>query len=179
MRKFNLGGNYDLRFQLSPQQKSAITRAHNRYKSIVNNPDNFQIVAVKNKTAKSITSAAKKVKISGGITKLIIPKEKQQSVTVKRGKVVYTEKGFTTTVMGGGMQFFDESKKAFAKKLKKGEYVTVKIGGARPFERTFTDRLSLLNYMRDWKPKDDPKADLIQSISIVRVDRPAKKKAKK
>jgi hypothetical protein len=35
--------------------------------------------------------------------------------------------------------------------------------------------LSLLNYMRDWKPKDDPKSDLIQNISIVRVDRQPKK----
>ena len=183
LRSFGLGGDYDLRFGLSPQQKSAITRKYNQFKSIVDYTDNYQILTVKNKTAKEISVAAKKIKLKNGKTKLIVPIEKGQKVTIKRGRAVFSGGGFNEEVYKGGLDFFNNAKKVFAKKLKKNEYVTVRIGDARPFNMHFKDMNSLLNYMQAWTPKEDQKEKLISHISITRLDRkfelPAKRRTKK
>jgi hypothetical protein len=181
LRAFGLGGNFDLR-SLTPQQKGAISRQYDKFRSIVEYPEQFQIVTVKNKTAKEITIAAKKVKKKNGKTKLIIPVEKGQKVTIKNGHAVFSGGGFNEEVYKGGWDFFDNAKKVFSKKLKKGEYVTVRIGDNRPFSTTFTDLNSLLHYMQAWTPTDTQKEKLISHISITRLDRkfalPPKRKSK-
>jgi len=63
LRAFGLGGNFNLARKLSPQQKSAITRKYDKFKSIVDYADNYQILTVKTKTANDISIAAKKVKL--------------------------------------------------------------------------------------------------------------------
>lgn len=178
LRAFGLGGDFDLRYGLTPQQKSAITRKYNQFKSIVDYSDNYQILTVKNKTAKEISIAAKKVKIKGGKTKLIIPVEKGQKVRIKRGRAIFSGGGFNEEVYKGGWDFFDNAKKVFAKKLKKGEYISVRIGDHRPFSRNFPDLNSMLYYMQDWKPKEDNKEDLISHISIVRIQGPVERPKK-
>lgn len=183
LRAFGLGGDFDLRYGLTPQQKSAITRKYNQYKSIVDYSDNYKILTVKSKTAKDITVAAKKIKAKGGKTKLIIPVEKGQNVKIVRGNAVFSGGGFHEEVFKGGWDFFNNAKKVFAKKLKKGEYVTVRVGDNRPFNRSFTDIKSLLNYMKEWRPNDASKENLISHISITRLDRkfdlPPKKRTSK
>ena len=183
LRAFGLGGNFNLARKLSPQQKSAITRKYQQYQSIVDYADNYQILTVKNKTAKDISIAAKKIKLKGGKTKMIVPIEKGQKVSIKKGRAVFTGGGFNEEVYKGGFEFFENAKKVFAKKLKKNEYVTVRIGDARPFNMHFKDINSLLNYMQAWTPKEDQKEKLISHISITRLDRkfelPAKRRTKK
>jgi hypothetical protein len=175
LRSFGLGGDYDLRRGFTPQQKSAITRNYNRYKSIVDYSDNYQILTVKNKTASEISVAAKKIKLSNGKTKLIVPIEKGQKVTIKKGRAIFSGGGFHEEVYKGGWDFFDNAKKVFAKKLKRGEYVTVRVGDTRPFNRSFTDINTLFNYMQSWTPRDEQKEKLINHISIIRTDMPIKK----
>lgn len=178
-----MGGDFDLRYGLTPQQKSAITRNYKKYKSIVDYSDNFQILTVKTKTAKGISVAAKKINLKNGKTKMIIPIESGQKVTIKRGRAVFSGGGFEEEVFKGGWDFFDNAKKVFSKKLKRGEYVSVRVGDHRPFHRTFHDINTLLNYMQGWKPIEDQKEDLISHISIVRVqgaaERPKKKRTSK
>lgn len=168
-----------MRRSFSPQQKSAITRKYNQFKSIVDYSDNYQILTVKNKTAKEISIAAKKVKLKGGKTKLIVPIEKGQKVSIKRGRAVFSGGGFREEVYKGGWDFFENAKKVFAKKLKKGEYISVRIGDNRPFNRSFTDINTLLNYMHAWTPIDEQKEKLIGHISIIRTDVPIEKAKKK
>jgi len=185
LRKFGLGGNYDLRRELSPQQKAAITRQADRYGSIINYPDNFAIVQVKNKTAESITAAAKKVKQKGGKTKLIVPIEKGQKVSIKRGHLAIKDKQFSEEIYPGGWKFFENAQKVFKKKLKSGEYVTIRVGGNRPFSRIFKSMGELLNYAQGWMPNDwnrlgngkkamaerqELKNSLIDHISITRIN---------
>lgn len=184
LRAFGLGGNFNLARKLSPQQKSAITRKYQQYQSIVDYADNYQILTVKNKTAKEITVAAKKIPIKNkGKTKLIVPIEKGQKVSIKRGNVVFSGGGFNEEVFKGGWDFFKNADKVFAKKLKKNEFVTVRVGDNRPFNMRFKDKTSLLNYMQAWTPKDQQKEKLISHISITRLDRkfdlPPKKRTKK
>ena len=178
MRSFGLGGNYDLRYGLTPQQKSAITRKYKQFQTIVDYSDNYQILTVKNKTANDISIAAKKIKLKGGKTKLIVPIEKGQKVTIKRGRAIFSGGGFQEEVYKGGWDFFDNAKKVFSKKLKKGEYVSVRIGDNRPFNRTFTDINTLLNYMQGWTPIDEQKEKLISHISIIRTNAPVVKPKK-
>ena len=172
LRAFGLGGDFNLARKLSPQQKSAITRKYNQYKSIVDYSDNYQILTVKNKTANDISIAAKKIKLKKGKTKLIIPIEKGQKVKIKNNRAVFTGGGFSEEVYKGGWDFFKNAKTVFKKKLKKGEFVTVRIGDHRPFARSFTDLNSLMNYMAAWTPKEDQKESLISHISILRTNRP-------
>lgn len=140
-------------------------------------------MTVKTKTANDISIAAKKVKLKKGKTKLIIPIEKGQKVKIQKGRAIFTGGGFSEEVYKGGWDFFKNAEKVFKKKLKKGEYVTVRIGDHRAFNRTFTDINTLLNYMRNWTPTDDNKNDLISHISIVRtnapVNRPKRKRTNK
>jgi hypothetical protein len=79
----------------------------------------------------------------------------------------------------------------YNKKLGKHEYITVKIGDNRPFNTTFPNLNSLLNYMHAWQPKDAikypnsdwaKKENMISHISIVKIfdkSRGVKKHAKK
>jgi len=179
LRSFGLGGDYDLRRAFSAQQKSAITRKYNQFKTIVDYSDNYQILTVKNKTAKEISVAAKKIKLKGGKTKLIVPIEKGQKVTIKRGRAVFSGGGFEEEVYKGGWDLFENAKKVFAKKLKKGEYISVRIGDHRPFHRNFPNLNSMLYYMQDWQPKEDNKEELISHISITRIKGPKERQNKR
>ena len=185
MRRFGLGGKFDLRKQLSPQQKAAITRQTNKYSAIVNYPDNYTVAQVKNKTAEKITVAAKKVKAKNGKTNLIIPIEKGQKVTIKGGNVIFKGGGFSEEVFPGGWDFFANAEKAFSKKLKKNEYITMRVGENRPFSRIFKTMGELLNYASAWNPDDwrklgnskadmkkraQLKTDLISHVSITRIN---------
>lgn len=185
MRKFGLGGNFDLRRELSPQQKGAITRQYEKYRSIVNYPENYTVKQVKNSTAEKITIAAKKVKAEKGKTKLIIPIEKGQTVKIKKGNVIFTGGGFSEEVYPGGFEFFKNAEKAFAKKLKKNEYITMRVGDNRPFSRIFKSMGELMNYAQGWNPDDwrklgnsksdmkkraKLKNDLISHVSITRIN---------
>ena len=156
----------------------------------MNYPKDYQILTVKNKTAKEITIAAKKVKSKNGKTKLIIPVEKGQKVTIKRGRVNFSGAGFNEEVFKGGWDFFENTKKVFKRKLKDNEYVTVRVGDNRPFSRVFNSANDLLNYMAAWLPNDwqrlgnspkdlkkrqTMKNELITHISITRLQFPSMK----
>lgn len=176
LRSFGLGGDFDLRYGLSPQQKSAITRKYKQFQTIVNHPEQFQILTVKNKTAKKINIAAKKIPIKNGKTKLIIPVDVGEKVSIRKGRAVYKYKGFTSEVLSSGSDFFADAEKAFKRKLKKNEYIQVQIGSAKPFKKTFTDLKTLLFYTNNFTPKDDPKDYLIQQLIFTRVEMPVPKK---
>jgi hypothetical protein len=191
LRAFGLGGNFDLRRKLTPQQKGAITRQIQKFSTIVNYPDNFAVTQVKNKTAEKITIAAKKIPGKNGKTKLIIPIEKGQTVSVKRGNVVFKGGGYNEEVFPGGWDFFKNAEKAFSKKLKKNEYITMRVGDNRPFSRIFKNMGELLNYAQGWNPDDwrklgasktdmkkrrELKNDLINHVSITRIDFGKKKR---
>jgi len=188
-----LGGNFDLRGKLSPQQKGAITRQIEKYSSILNYPDNYAVLQAKNSIAKKITVAVKKRAAGKGKTTLIIPIEKGQKVALRGENVIFKDGQFTEEVFPGGWDFFNNAKKAFAKKLKHGEAVTIRVGDNKPFARIFKSMGELMNYAQGWTPDDwrklgksksdmkkrrELKNDLISHISITRAifrDKPKRK----
>lgn len=162
---------------MTPQQKAAITRKHNKHKSVLNNLQDFARVIVNSNTAKKIDADSMRVKTKTGKVALFIHKEKDQRVKVKRGRVIKESQQYREEVYPGGWNFFDNAQKVFKKKLKRNEYITVKIGDHQAFNRSFKDINSLLNYMAAWTPKDKKtakgrarlKEELISHISIVKV----------
>lgn len=161
----------DLRKKLTRQQKSAITRKHNKHKTIVTHLQAFAQRIVNKSTAKEIDTAALKVKTKSGKIKLFIPTPEGQTAHIKKGRVVIESKNYREEIYPGGWNFFKNAEKLFKKKLVKNEYITVRIGDNNSFNRTFKDINSLLFYMREWQPKDplETKENLIGHISIVKV----------
>lgn len=163
--------NIDLRKTPTSSQKGTITKAFDKHKSLLSNLQDFTIRTVSRKTAKSIDTAALKIKTKSGKEKLFIPTPHGEKVRIKKGRVNLDTKNYHEEIYPGGWQFFDNAKKIFKKKLGKNEYITVRIGENAAFNRTFKDINSLLFYMRDWSPKDaqESKQNLIGHISIVKV----------
>lgn len=156
---------------LTPTQKGRITKAFKQNSEIIKNPQDFQKVSVSRKTAKQLDSAALIVKRSKKST-AYIPKEKNQEIRVLKGGIIRKRKGdYEIKVYPAGWDTLKTADKLFARKLKRNEYVTAQIGDHAHFNRTFTSKNDLLNYLQGWQPKDPRtnKSDLITKFALVKV----------
>jgi hypothetical protein len=147
-----LPDKYNLQKQLTPAQKSAVTRMFDKHAYLLNHPDEFSVKSLSKSKANILTVAAAKFK-TGKKIKAFIPIEKGQAVTVKKnGQVVFRDRIKEETVFPGGWRTEDAINKAFAKKLRKKEYITARIGGRQPFNRTFDSKAQLMNYLKGFMP---------------------------
>lgn len=176
-------GDFDLRRALTPNEKRKITATYNARQSLFDHPAEFQRVTVKNKTSKSITGAAVKIKkIGKGKTDLYIPIEKGEKAKVIRGEIVKTKGRMKETIKGAGWDLHEKARRAF-EKLKPGQAISFQIGGSPKFSRFYTsaaDFNAAMNYLRanngNWntgpngtKGNVDP---LIEHFSVVVFDNP-------
>lgn len=156
---------------LTPAQKGRITKAFKQNSEVIKNPQDFQRVSVSRKTAKALDSAkliVKRAKKSNAY----IPKEKNQEIRVLKGGIIRKRKGdYEIKVYPAGWDTLKTADKLFKKKLKRGEYVTAQIGDHAHFNRTFTSKAEMLNYLHNWQPKDPRtnKSDLITKFALVKV----------
>ena len=89
-----------------------------------------------------------------------------------KGGIIRKRKGdYEIKVYPAGWDTLKTADKLFARKLKRNEYVTAQIGDHAHFNRTFTSKNDLLNYLQGWQPKDPRtnKSDLITKFALVKV----------
>ncbi len=156
---------------LTPSQKGRITIAFKQNSEVIKNPQDFQRVSVSRKTAKALDSAALIVRKAKKST-AYIPMEKNQEIRVLKGGIIRKRKGdYEIKVYPAGWDTLKTADKLFKKKLKRGEYVTAQIGDHAHFNRTFTNKAEMLNYLHNWQPKDPRtnKSDLITKFALVKV----------
>lgn len=149
--------DYDLRKPLSPGQKSNITRLENKFKPILNSPDNYSSRVISTKRAENIGGESFKIKTSKGRkgkTRVYflgkITEVSRDSITVERKKedILFTNKIYDTQKGDIYTRI-----KLTAKKLKPDEFLTITLGGSQ-FNTKWVTPQQLDAYLQDWIPKD-------------------------
>lgn len=185
--------DYDLRFKLNNGQKSRITKLYHQYETLIRRPEDFSSVTLSKRRAKAVNGAAYELK-AGKKIKLVffgkVEKVGRDSITVKEG--VFTNKIYD----GSGADLLKRIENFDFNKLGKNQVATITLNG-RQFNIRFAQKEMMLNYLKDWSPKEakekllskkksqELKADLFSHMQITTVNVPkigeyrGKKKATK
>ena len=156
-------------------QKSAVTRKYNECRDIVNHPENYERISVSKKTAK-IADWDVARKSTGKKVSLFIPKESNGHARISRSGVlpilILEYPDYIERVYPGGEKFFEVAEKVFKKEHDPRHWITARIGENASFKTArFDDRMALMNYLRNWEPKDisqrGRKHELIKHFSVV------------
>lgn len=159
---------YDLRRNLTPAQKSVITRQWNRYGELITNTERYARRHVSNKRIKELKKHGYK---THGNTAWI-PMNGYENVHIKHGKIVYrgADKG-RDVLLDTGANILRRLTKLTRKQLPPGQRVTVKIGENDRFSIVFASYKELENYLRAWHPEnpkhENERENLINQMSIV------------
>lgn len=164
---------------MTPADKARVTRNYNKYRDIVNHPENYERISVSRKTAKiadwDIVRKATKSKVT-----IWVPKESDASVKIKRRRVageimpvaIFDYPTHTEKVYPGGQKFFQVAEQVFTTEHDPRHWITARIGENSSFRTArFDDRNALMNYLQAWQPKDKSwvgrKHELIRHFSVV------------
>ena len=176
--------DYDLRKTLNQGQKAAITRLWRQNSAVITHADNFESRHVAKAAADKMRRDGYTVNKKG---RVFVQKEGYDNVSIKsRKKKDGTREVKITRATGNKksvtkvyseFELLSALEKFDSDKLRKNQYVTVRIGDNAAFKLRYKDKKQLLDYVRNsWRPKD-PGADrdfLISQMSIVTIegDRP-------
>lgn len=175
------------RLRLSPVKKkkrytkseqAKIRRYYNKYKDLINSPDDYKKVNV---SKKSLADELKKMGIPIAGKRAFIPKQGYDDVRITTNphyhipvierrtadKIVH-EPIQTKLNMLEFLEQYDKDKN----KLPKGTAITIQIGENNPFKTAFTSYSSLLNYLKHgFAPKDEGEDldELLESMEIVYI----------
>lgn len=182
-RKLKKAGiiNFDLRRNLTPQQKAAITRQSKKYGEVLDS-DQFVTRHISTKKAKILkgrgyatynnkvwipTDGAERVQVT---TKWI--KGKKMDV-IKRTKTDKKMRLSEIELIIAKDRLHDEIEAQMATMLPRGQFYTARFFGHSAFSDRFTSLESLNNYLKNFTPKDKKtsKDELLASISIISIDR--------
>lgn len=162
--------DYDLRKKLSSGQKSHITKLANEYRHALAYPKAFHIAKVSAARAKELKDSGFKVTKTG---RAIIPLKGYEKASIKPGRIIFSHESYTDeTVLGGAKDFYKNAMKLRGKKLKRNQYLTVRIGDNAEFSRKFISWADLINYVNNvFQPKDpgESKERILGFISVVTV----------
>lgn len=165
---------------LTRGQKGYLTKVIKKYSHLLKHPEDFHVAKVSEKTAKELKDSGFNV---GKNNKAIIPKNGYEKVRVKKGQIIfegYNKKNGTKiiekTTISKSNEFFDKLKRISKKKLKRNEYLTIKIGDNSSANSLFTSYEDLYKYVTEiFKPKSK---DAYRYMSIVEI-LPSRKNAEK
>ncbi len=162
--------------ELTRGQLTWVARQARENKYLLKKPEEFKVVKVSKQT--------KKVMKSSGITvtkkdKAIIPLKGFDSAKVVKEKIIFegtnkkTGKKIKETVtLAQAGDFHAKLKNLSKKKLKRNEYLTVKIGDNAAFNSRFQNYADLFHYVKNvFTPKDPGvnKEKLFRFISVVEI----------
>lgn len=173
-----------MRHNLTPGQKSHITRKAREYKEVLENPKAFHIVNLKGDSAK-LFRESKKIKITKS-GKAFIPLQGYKSAKVRKGVITFdSDKLEKKTYYVGAKGFYAQLAELSKKKLPRNAMVTAQIGDNSPFNvARFNSLRDLDHYVTNiFTPKDpgESKNRLIGLMSIVTLknENAPRKKGKK
>ena len=186
LKKLGVVSYPDLK-SLSPQQKGWITRKAAEFKEVLKNPQNFAIRKVSKATAQELKGAGYKTTKTN---KVAIPLHKtdtgrMDSVKISRGKLIFKGNGITEIVTpSNAANFHDKVTELGKKKLKRNQYLTIKIGDNAPFQSRHSNLGELFYYIKNTFKPIGPKGeklkpeDLARYMSIVEVTEKTPKNVK-
>jgi hypothetical protein len=162
--------NFDLRKNLTPSQKTTITKLSDKYKSYLKRPKEFVIRPVQKETKK----VAEK---SGYLTtkkSIILPIHGATKVSVSNKKIIYYRDGKKEEVhLIGNLESFYKKAFELQTKIKKNQLVTFKYGDNAASNYSFNSLEELKKYLTEvLEPRFKNKKELYTSISIMTLERP-------
>lgn len=178
--------------ELTRGQLTWVARQARENAQFLKRPEQFKVAQVAKATAKAMKASGIKVTKTG---KAIVPLKGFDTATIKGEKIIFqgrnkkTGKGIKETVTLAQAHDFHAKLKHLSKtKLKKNQYLTVKIGDNASFNSRFQNYADLFHYVKNvFIPKDKgaSKEKLMRYMSIVEIESspnakaPKKKKAPK
>lgn len=164
--------SYDFRKTLTKWQKENIAKKTREYKELLIHPERFSIKNIKSDSKKILSKSGYKVT---NANKAIIPLKNFESVTIKKGKLIFQSADYDEhVVLSKSADFLKTLKKLMRKKLPNEQMLTVKIGDNAAFgSARFDNYASLYDYLNNvnWKVK---KENIWPLISIVIIKRKTK-----
>jgi len=170
--------NYDLRHNLTPAQKAAITKKwigkrdqdkeghHGGFGHLITNKKVIHR-HVSKKRARELKALGYPVHGQ----RVYIDSEGFPNVHIKGNTIVKSndEKEIRDYLLGP-QDIFKTLQRKLKEKIPNNEAVTVRIGNNSPFRTTLDSYESLLNYVSNWQPKSDfsKRDDLIDLMSLVK-----------
>ena len=153
--------DYDLRKTLNQGQKSAITKLWKKNSAVITHAENFESRHVAKAAAEKMRRDGYTVNKKG---RVFVQKEGYNEVSIKSRKkkdgsreVKITRtadnkkavtKVYTNFELLRALESVDQ------KKLKKNQFVTVKIGDNAAFKSKYKDTRQLMDYVKHFQPKD-------------------------
>lgn len=164
--------NYDLRKPLSTGQKANITKKANQFAGVLSRPGMYFKLGADKKT---IRNAHQAEYLTSKTSIFIKRKPFYTSASIKNGVITLKElQGDGSRELEykihlpGTKEFFKLSEKLAKQPRNKNQWLTLKIGGNAPFNRTFQNVNQLLNYLSSFKLKDGGNwEELMPEISLV------------
>lgn len=171
--------SYNLNEKLNSGQKSNITKKYNEYLHYFTDPESFTVRHVSNDLGKKLHDSGYKTVKGAKKTKLFLPNPHRGEVKIKSGKIKIIGARSTETIIPSKRgKLLDDLKQYENKKLKKGQFMTIKIGESNPINRKFDGTSKMLNYIsakNNQTPYEGQKIpgwhndDAIRHISFVEI----------
>lgn len=168
--------NYTPTQPLTKGQLTWVINRANKYAHLLKKPEDFKVAKVSKTTAKELKACGYDVTIKD---RAIIPLKGFKSAKISRGKLKFDgvtpggAKITETVTLSTAKDFYSKLEKLNKKKLKRNQYLTVKIGDNAEFKRKFTNYEDLYNYITYvFEPKDrgQTKAKIMRYMSIVELE---------
>jgi hypothetical protein len=169
--------DYKPGMELTRGQLTWVARQARENAQLLKRPDEFKVAKVSKSTAKAMKASGIKVSKTN---KAIVPLKGFDKATIKGEKIIFegrnkkTGKGIKETVTLAQAHDFHAKLKHLSKtKLKKNQYLTVKIGDNASFNNRFQNYADLFHYVQNvFTPKDrgQSKEKLLRYMSIVEIE---------
>lgn len=162
--------------ELSKGQKGWLTKVVKANRELIKFPERFDVKKVSKSSAKDLKSSGYQITKS---RRAIIPKKGFEKITLSKGQLTFegknhkTGKKITEKVTLTNTSTFDKKLKELSgKKLKQNQMLTVKIGDNAAFNTAFKSYGEMLQYLRNFEPKDPgmTRAKIARYISIVEIE---------
>ena len=163
--------------ELTRGQLTWVARQARENAQLLKRPEDFKVAMVSKSTAKAMKASGIKVSKTN---KAIVPLKGFDKATIKGEKIIFegrnkkTGKGIKETVTLAQAHDFHAKLKHLSKtKLKKNQYLTVKIGDNASFNNRFQNYADLFHYVQNvFTPKDrgQSKEKLLRYMSIVEIE---------
>ncbi len=163
--------------ELTRGQLTWVARQARENAQLLKRPDEFKVAKVSKSTAKAMKASGIKVSKTN---KAIVPLKGFDKATIKGEKIIFegrnkkTGKGIKETVtLAQAHDFHAKLKHRSKTKLKKNQYLTVKIGDNASFNNRFQNYADLFHYVQNvFTPKDrgQSKEKLLRYMSIVEIE---------
>lgn len=173
MREAGITSDFDLRRNPTEYEKRKARELYNRNSEIIQHPDKYARIIVKESTARDLDQSLSKVRQKNGTVRVFVKTDGKKARLNKDHSITVGERGkdqIIHTYYKGGAGIFETAHKLFEKLPDYGQmiedekifdiqsevkkYVTVAIGDNMPFHRALYTEEEFNYYVAEFKPND-------------------------